>query len=177
MKQIDIYIKEAFITKANIKQAAKSQDPQNAAELMELLFSNVNDSNAEYLENILTEAGLMPEGNIFANKNIIKDTIKWKVGTTESPSGECYTIEMNCKCKFKFSSKVTRVMPTTVRICRILKKKVIAPDSYDIENFVKSSVCTRSTDDILEDIVFIGEDIADFLGIEVFDARKTLCIK
>lgn len=176
MKQIDIYIKEAFITKANIKQAAKSQDPQNAAELMELLFSSVNDRNAEYLENILTNADLMPDGNVLSNKNIIKDTIKWKVGITESPSGECYTIEMRCKCKFKFSSRVTRVMPTTVHVCRILKKKVIAPDS-DIENFVKSAMCTRSTDDILEDIVFIAEDIADFLDIGVFDARKTLCIK
>lgn len=176
MKQIDIYIKEAFITKANIKQAAKSQDPQNAAELMELLFSSVNDSNAEYLENILTEAGLMPEGNIFANKNIIKDTIKWKVGTTESPSGECYTIEMNCKCKFKFSSKVTREMPTTIHICRIRKNKVLTPDGM-VENYIKSKICTRPVKDILEDIFLIGEDIAEFLGIEVFDLRPTLCIK
>jgi hypothetical protein len=46
-----------------------------------------------------------------------------------------------------------------------------------VENYIKSKICTRPVKDILEDIFLIGEDIAEFLGIEVFDLRPTLCIK
>lgn len=165
MENISTYIKEAFITKANIKKVAATQDaPPDVKKLMDYLFGpNVGSTDAcKKLQDVLEDQGIFPDGNIFKNRNIIN--IDWFVACGKD---KVYAV----KTGILFRNKPNTTY--NVSICSIRKQRVVTP-SKDIENAVNSIECDGYAKDIIDDIYNVGKKIADFLGIELFDARSAI---
>jgi hypothetical protein len=165
VENISTYIKEAFITKSNIKKAAAAQDPiPDPKELMDYLFGPKVGSTEAYkkLQDVLEDQGILPDGNIFRNRNIT--SIDWFVVCGRD---KVYSV----KAGIVFRNKPNEIH--NVSICSIRKQRVVAP-SKDIEDAINSIECDGYAKDIIDDIYNVGKKIADFLGIGLFDARDVI---
>lgn len=82
MKTIDTYIKEALITKSNIKNAAKAN--QRSKEFPKLDFDEASEECAEELQEYLEENNLMPtEMPKPRGRNALRGDEKWYVGASD----------------------------------------------------------------------------------------------
>ena len=185
MESITTYIKEAFITKSNIRQARKANnggwEPGDGEELFNKIAnksSNINSENAKRLEDALRDVELLPEGNVFKNKHL--SNVSWRVSTyTIGDNG--YTIEMKCTMECPNQNNKPGITTVFIPVWMIYYHRMglirqdynvhvypqIATSLRILKNIVNEADCEDDVETIHQNLKDMSEDIGKYLNLPV----------
>ena len=183
MKQIDIYIKEAFITKANIadiRKKQKSNFPDTVGgQLLNDVYSSIDDDNAAKFTSVLKKNNLLPQENIVKGKNIVAQYPNLFVDFRDINDEKYYVICTQVIYRTitkRRNGKVTNgQLVTSVPICKITPNSMIVPDENIISrlNDIDESINLRN---VINRIFNVCEPIAEFLDIDICDMSDKIGI-
>lgn len=182
MKTIDTYIKEAFITKANIANIRKEQNNLSdtiGGQLLKDVYSSVDDDNAAKFTSVLKRNNLLPQENIVKGKNIVSQYPNLFVDYRDVDDEIYYVICTQVICRIVRKNprgKVTHgQFVTSVPICKITPNSMIVPDETTIIrlNDIDENINIKN---VIKRIFNICEPIAEFLDIDICDMRNKMGI-
>jgi hypothetical protein len=159
MNNITTYIKEAFITKSNIKNVRKSQ---NSVDISDIDFIKPTDEDCFKFQKLLHELGVMPTGR---GKIDGYDYTGWCISTLKNIGDDAIALVMKYKDNVVNGTFFTPVV-----------KFYLNNDKKEIIMFITTDNGPRSTT-VFPELYKLCEGIAEALGFYEWDDEYNGWIK